>query len=298
MIDFRLLAGPLRVPFLVLTPACVFLGFSAAFWETDQINWLYLGLVCLGAISAHISVNAFNEYFDFKSGLDAKTKATPFSGGSGVLPAHPNLAPYASRVAWGAFLMTATIGIFFLVVRGVLLLPLGVAGLVIIFTYTQWITRYPLLCLVAPGLAFGPLMVMGTDFILTGHFSQTGFIVSLVPFFLVNNLLLLNQFPDVEADFTVGRRTLPIVIGRRWAGVIYAILLILTFLSVWGGYYWGGLPAYCLLGLVPIGIAIPVIIGILRHADNIETLLRYMGLNVVITITTPVLMGVGLLMAG
>jgi 1,4-dihydroxy-2-naphthoate polyprenyltransferase len=298
MLDFNRLAGPLRIPFLVLTPACIFLGFSAAFWTAHQVSRLYLGLVCIGAISAHISVNAFNEYFDFKSGLDEKTRATPFSGGSGVLPAHPGLSPYVLWVAWGTLLLTGAIGVFFLRARGLLLLPLGVAGLLIIFAYTPWITRHPLLCLVTPGLAFGPLMVMGADFVLTGHYSQTAFIVSLTPFFLVNNLLLLNQFPDVAADAAVGRRTLPIVIGRRRAGVIYAILLMLTYLSVWGGWYWGGLPAFCLLGLLPIGIAIPVVVGVLRYAENIEKLLRYMGLNVVITISTPVLVGIGLLIAG
>ena len=49
-------------------------------------------LIVIGAVSAHISVNMLNEYFDFKSGLDLKTEITAFSGGSGALPDNPEMA--------------------------------------------------------------------------------------------------------------------------------------------------------------------------------------------------------------
>ena len=75
---------------------------------------------------------------------------------------------------------------------------LGLAGLLLVFGYTIWFTRDPYLCLIAPGLGFGPFMVMGTHFVLTGNYAWTAFIASLIPFFLVSNLLLLNQFPDVD----------------------------------------------------------------------------------------------------
>ena len=98
---------------------------------------------------------------------------------------------------------------YFVFTVGILLLPLGLLGIALIVFYTQWITKRPIICLVAPGLAFGPLMVLGTHFVLTGSYSWTAFAASLVPGFLVSDLLLLNQFPDVEADKTVGRKYLP-----------------------------------------------------------------------------------------
>ena len=91
MKTLKSLLGPLRVPFLILTPACVAVGVGTAYRETGQTNWKYILLVLLGALSAHICVNVFNEYFDFKSGLDSKTERTPFSGGSGTLPSHPEM---------------------------------------------------------------------------------------------------------------------------------------------------------------------------------------------------------------
>ena len=95
--------GPMRVPFLILTPACVLLGIATAARSGLPIHPLQVLMVLIGAICTHISVNAFNEYGDFKSGLDARTQRTPFSGGSGTLPAHPNMAKTALITALVAF---------------------------------------------------------------------------------------------------------------------------------------------------------------------------------------------------
>jgi 1,4-dihydroxy-2-naphthoate octaprenyltransferase len=197
--------GPARLPFLALTPACIALGLACVQWQQGAIDLLQAMLVLLGAIAAHISVNAFNEYSDFKSGLDATTQRTPFSGGSGVLPAHPELAASTRAMALGSLALCTAIGLYFVRLRGPALLPLGLAGVLLIVLYTQWITRQPWLCLVAPGLGFGPVMILGTQVALTGHYSVAAAAASAVPFFLVNNLLLLNQFPDIEADRRVGR---------------------------------------------------------------------------------------------
>jgi len=76
----------MRLSFVILTPACVLVGLGTAVWSTGEVNYIYFTLALIGAIAAHISVNAFNEYFDFKSGLDHRTHRTPFSGGSGTFP--------------------------------------------------------------------------------------------------------------------------------------------------------------------------------------------------------------------
>src|SRR4030042_5732906 len=184
--------GPMRVPFLILTPACVLLGVATANQSGAQINPLHVLLVLIGALCTHISVNAFNEYDDFKSGLDARTQRTPFSGGSGTLQANPAMARTALATALITIGVVILTGIYFTWYHGFAILPLGLLGILIIVAYTPWLTRNPLLCLIAPGIGFGPLMVMGTHFALTGHYSWTAFAASLVPFFLVSNLLLLN----------------------------------------------------------------------------------------------------------
>lgn len=294
MSSLKYVLGPMRLPFLVLTPACVLLGLGTAVWSSGQVSALYFVLALVGAICAHISVNALNEFFDFRSGLDFRTERTPFSGGSGTLREKPELARQALGTALTAFAITSLIGLYFLRVRGLSLLPLGILGLLAMVAYTPWFTRHPLLCLIAPGLGFGPLMVMGTDFVLTGEYSWTAFIASLVPFFLVNDLLLLNQFPDVEADQSVGRRHFPIMVGRRVSSLIYGGFLALAYLSIVLGVSLGQMPRTSLIGLMALVMAIPASVGAYRYAEDTNKLMPYMGLNVVINIVTPVLVAVGL----
>ena len=175
--------GPMRLPFLILTPACVLLGAATASWSGAEINPYHLVLAFLGAVASHISVNALNEYHDFKSGLDFNTQPTPFSGGSGTLPKNPDKAHVALITGLISLVVIVAVGIYFLYVRGPWLLPVGLLGIVTIVAYTKWITKNPILCLIAPGLGFGPLMVMGTDFALSGSYSWTSFVASMVPFF-------------------------------------------------------------------------------------------------------------------
>ena len=286
--------GPMRLPFLILTPACVMLGAATASWSGAEIDLYYLVLAFVGALASHISVNALNEYHDFESGLDFNTQPTPFSGGSGTLPKNPDKSHVALVTGFISLVVIAIVGIYFLYVRGLWLLPVGLLGIVTIVAYTKWITRNPFLCLIAPGLGFGPLMVMGTDFALSGSYSWTSFVASLVPFFLVSDLLLLNQFPDVEADRGVGRHHFPIAIGREASVRLYVIFLVGAYLAIIFGYIIGNLPLTGFLALGSIIIAVPTVKGVARFANDVPRLIPYMGRNVIIIILTPVLLAIGL----
>ena len=284
----------MRAPFLILAPACTAVGIGTAYWQTGNLNWLDILLVLIGAVAAHICVNAFNEYFDFKSGLDSRTERTPFSGGSGTLQEKPEMENAALAISWITFFITAAVGAYFTYTRGWQLLPLGIFGLILLVTYTVWWAYNPFLCLLAPGLGFGVLMVMGTHFSLTGTYTMTSFVASLAPTFLVSNLLLLNQFPDVEADKTVGRKHYPITIGRKASAVIYGSFLLLTYVSIVFGVIFKLLPAFSLLALLTSVISIRAYQGARQNADNIPALVPSMGMNVIINLVTPVLLAVGL----
>ncbi len=184
MTKFKPVVQSMRVSFLVLTPVCVFLGMSTVVANQININIFVLILALLGAFLAHISVNTLNEYHDFKSGLDLKTERTPFSGGSGALPGNPEMAGLVLTVGLLSLLVTVAIGLYLVVALGMQILPIGLVGVLLVITYTQWLNRSPLLCLMAPGLGFGVLMVVGTHVVLTGEYSGLVWIVALVPFFL------------------------------------------------------------------------------------------------------------------
>lgn len=290
MSKWKLLFGTMRLPFLVLAPACVSVGVGTSFWQTGHINWWHALLILVGAISAHISVNVFNEFYDFRSGLDARTDRTPFSGGSGTLPSHPELQRATLILAWIALGITAAVGVYFVWMRGWVLLPVGILGLVLLVTYTIWWVTQPLLSLVAPGLGFGFLMVMGTHFSLTGKYSWVAALASLVPTFLVSDLLLLNQFPDVEADRSVGRKHYPILLGRKTSAQIYGALLLLTYLTILVGVVLGLFPMISLVSLLSGFFAWKAYQGARQHAEDIQALVPALGLNVIVNVTTPVLL--------
>jgi 1,4-dihydroxy-2-naphthoate octaprenyltransferase len=258
---------------------------------------VHLLIVLIGALAANVSVNTFNEYFDSRSGLDSRTNKTPFSGGSGTLQAHPNLVSYTLSVAIGSLLIVGAVGLYFIHLRGPMILIPGIAGIALVITYTLWIVKMPFWCLIAPGLGMGPIMVVGTHIALSGEFAWTALIASLVPFFLVNNLLLLNQFPDVDADRSVGRKHYPLLIGRKKSSVIYGVFLTLSYFIIVIGIASSLLPMATGAGLLTISLAIPAFWGAYRHGDNVKELIPFLGLNVLINIITPALMTVGLLMS-
>ena len=294
MKDWNILLGTMRLPFVILAPACALVGLGTAYWTTGQINWFYFTLAVIGAISAHISVNMFNEYFDFKTGLDAHTQRTPFSGGSGTLQAHPNLAHKALIVSWITLGIPAVVGIYFTAVWGWMALPIWLSGLLLLYGYTTWIVKNPILCLLAPGLGFGPLIVLSTNFGLTGTYSIQALVASLIPFFLVCDLLLLNQFPDVDADQSAGRNHLPIFIGRKFSGYIYVAFLLAAYLVIALGVIFGLLPRFTLIGLSTLVLGFQVIRNVLKNFDNVPALIPSMGQNVIINLATPVLLAIGL----
>jgi len=184
--------------------------------------------------------------------------------------------------------------LYFMSVWGWRALPIGIAGLVLLYGYTTWMVYQPALCLIAPGLGFGPLMVLSTHFALTGSFTWQALIASLVSFFLVSDLLLLNQFPDVEADRSAGRRHFPILLGRTASAYIYIALLAAAYLVIVIGVLFGFLPPFSLLALLTLVFAAQIVRSLLANSENVPALIPAMGQNVMVNLLTPVLLAIGL----
>ncbi|HBA33508.1 MAG TPA: prenyltransferase [Gammaproteobacteria bacterium] len=284
-----------RPNFLILTPACLSIPFALASHELNTIPVGLVFLIVIGAIAAHIAVNAFNEYEDFRNGLDLMTQRTPFSGGSGALPQYPELVSWTGLLAVFSTLLLIAVGVSLLLEAGSPLLYVGLPGLAIVLTYSRWVVRSPWFCLVAPGLAFGPLMILGTGYVLTGAYTLHFFMMSLPCFFLVNNLLLLNQLPDTEPDSRVGRKTLPVVYGQRFSIRIYNVFMGLSYLSMAAAIFFSEVPPGAFLGAVSAPLALWIGLGLHRSLCRNQNLLPYLGLNVLTTLITPVAMAIGIL---
>lgn len=284
-----------RAPFLLLSVVLAPIGPLAARWESGLFSGVKLLWTALGLLLAHISVNLFNEYFDYKSGIDLKTAKTPFSGGSGVLPAGLLRPEGVYRLALATLLGALAIGLYLAAISGPLLLALILVGGVIIYFYTTYFARWGLAEGVA-GLGLGSLPVLGAYFVQTGYLSVKAAVASLAPGFLTANLLLLNEFPDAEPDRLGGRAHLVILLGKRRAAYIYGALLFATYFTIVGGAASGAMPRWCLLGLITLPLAWRAGRAALKFHDDLSRLIPALAANVLTVLGTDLFLALGYLL--
>ncbi|MBU4370469.1 MAG: prenyltransferase [Proteobacteria bacterium] len=297
---FKGIVTVIRVPFLILALILGILGAAVAWYESRRFgtpfDMGYALLATFGLLVAHAAVNIFNEYFDCRSGLDYKTRRTPFSGGSGAIPRGLLTLQEAMRLGIACFVVIIPIGVFFTLEKGWMLVPLLVLATLLIVLYTPFILKmgYPEW---SPGLGLGTLPVMGAYFVQTGEYTLTALIASMPSYFLVHNLLLLNEFPDVEADITVKRRTLPIVFGKKRAAVVFSLFVLLVYLWIVGAVMLHYMPVFALLALLTLPIALQVIKGSFRY-DEMELFLPVMMKNVQLVLLIQALIAAGYILGG
>ena len=294
--QIKAIIGTARPNFLILTPACLSIGIASAA-RHSSIDMGLVALVLFAGLLAHVSVNMLNEYHDFRSSLDLNTERTPFSGGSGSLPATPEVASKVLYIALSALTLTAATGLYLISLRGSELIYLGLAGLLVVLAYTPVLNKHPIACLVAAGFGFGPVMILGAEIALSGEASRITFVASLVPFFLVNNLLLLNQFPDIEADKAAGRNHLLIAYGPKIGAIVYLlfnlamlIAFALTLFFTEATWQW--------ILLLPVMLAsVKISRDVVANHTDVSKLLRSMGPNVGLTLISPLLVSLAIVTA-
>ncbi|MEI7997562.1 MAG: prenyltransferase [Methylococcaceae bacterium] len=284
-----------RPQYLLLSVILAFLGTSIAWFYNDVLHLSYALLAGFGLVLTHISVNTLNDYFDYKSGVDLKTQPTPFSGGSGILRAGL-LKP--RQVLWMGIitmLLATPIGIFFVFYKGWLLLPLLIVAALCVVFYSPVILkhRWPEW---SAGFGLGMLPVLGAYFAQTGVYTFSAVFAAVPSFILVHNLLLLNEFPDVSADKTADRKTLPITMGKPKAAIVFATLTILVYLWIIGSVVARITPAWTLIALFTLPTAVKAIRGSLKP-DDMAGLIPAMGNNVMVVLATQLLLGVGYILA-
>ena len=175
-----------RAPFLLLSPILICIGGSLAYRQ-GFFQPVHFALAMAGLTLLHVSVNTLNEYFDYKTGVDLRTVKTPFSGGSGMLPAsllQPSAVLKLGLICFGA---AAVVGCYFLAVVGLILAPILALGVLFTLGYTQFLARVGL-GEVAAGLGLGALPVVGAYLVHTGFYTADVFQAAVPPGILTFNL--------------------------------------------------------------------------------------------------------------
>lgn len=285
-----------RPQFLLLSPILSFLGMAIALYN-GSFNTLYFILAAVGLLLLHTSVNTLNDYSDYKTGVDLKANRTPFSGGSGFLPAGLLKPSTVLKIGLGSIILATPIGIYFLVERGLELLPLFIIGAILVLFYTSHIAGIGIgLSEISAGLGLGVLPVVGTFIIIHGDFSYSALYASMPSFFLVFNLLLLNEIPDTEADKAGRRKTLPIQFGVRIAAGVYSALIVITYLWILVGALTKLMPYWSLLALLTLPAGLKAIKGAMTF-KSFEELIPAQGANVMTVLLTQLFLGIGYMLA-
>ncbi len=226
----------MRVPFLQATFVPVILG-SVIAWElAGRFNWSIFGLTLLGASLIQIASNMFNDYFDFKSGNDQHVKhQNPFAGGGRILTASLIKPSTHLIVSTSCLILGSIIGFYFVFGLGLYtLFWLGLIGVISTYFYVgpPFKLAYRGVGEFLVGLNFGPVMTLGAYYVQTGSLaSATVPLLASIPVgLLITAVLWINEFPDMDADKAVGKKTLVLRLGYLRSVSVYVGLLATSYL--------------------------------------------------------------------
>ena len=218
-----------RSAVFVMTFLSAAIGGILAFKAGKFDFWLWL-LTTAGLILAHATNNLINDYTDYIKGVDHDNY---FRAQYGPQPLEHGLMTRRQLIAYIVVtgLLALAIGVYLVYLRGTLALILLALGAFFVLFYTYPL-KYIGLGEVAVLIVWGPLMVGGTYYIITGEWNWNVVIASLPYALGVTAVLFGKHIDKYEDDKRRGIRTLPVILGERNARIAVLGMLLLQYISV------------------------------------------------------------------
>ncbi|TDL76368.1 1,4-dihydroxy-2-naphthoate polyprenyltransferase [Peribacillus frigoritolerans] len=207
-----------------------------------QVHILLFLAMLIASILIQAATNMFNEYFDFKRGLDNENSV----GIGGAIVRNGVKPRTVLNLAFAFFAVAALLGVYICMTSTWWIAVIGLICMATGYFYTGGpmpIAYTPFGELVA-GFFMGMVIILLAYYIQTGTISPISILISIPIAFLVGNIMLSNNIRDLDGDKENGRKTLAILIGRKKAIIFlasmfaasYAVILImiaLGHLSFW-----------------------------------------------------------------
>jgi len=277
----------IRVRFLLASIIAVSVGLSLNWWQNSTFDFFDAVLTFAGVMALHASVDLLNDFWDFKRGIDTKTKRTKMSGGTGVLP-EGLLKPSSVYRAGVAFLIIgAAIGGYFVITDGITIaIILGFAIMSIYFYSTK---------IVDSGLGEffvavkGSMIVIGTLFIQSGEITIESILAGIVVGALSSLVLFIASFPDHDADKSKGRKTLVIVIGKEKAVNVFWIFPLVSYTAIMFGVFLQVFPLLSMISFLSIPILMKSGLGLKKNFNSVDSLFPFMSSTLMFSRLTGVL---------
>jgi 1,4-dihydroxy-2-naphthoate octaprenyltransferase len=253
-------------------------GLAIAYWKYHHIDPFYAAITYLGVIFLHASVDLLNDYWDYKRGIDSITTRTKFSGGTGVLPEKLLSAKSVYLAGLTFLILGALVGIYFVAVRGITIAIILSFAVLAIYFYSISIVNAGL------GELFvaikGAMIVLGATYVQTATLEPAAMYVGAIIGILSATVLFVNSFPDFDADYSKGRRTLVIILGKKNASVILPILIVVAYTMIITGVFFGYTKIYSIISLASFPYGLKSIILLRKDQESIEKLLPAMASTV------------------
>jgi len=283
----------IRIRFLLASVIAVSVGLAITWWHSSNVTVFDAILTMAGVLALHASVDLFNDYWDFKRGIDTATKRTKMSGGSGVLP-EGILKPRQVYAGGIIFLVIGTIiGVYFVITDGIIIGIILAFAVVSIYFYSTKIVNW--------GLAEvfvsikGTLIVIGTYFIQTSQINESVILGGIVVGALSSLVLFITSFPDHDADKAKGRKTLVISLGKQKAcSMLWVFPVIVYGISI-AAVIFEIFPISCLILLATIPLIIKSGHKLKQNYEQLTNLVPAMNSTLYFSRITGALLVVGFL---
>lgn len=208
---------------------------------------LFLAML-IASILIQAATNMFNEYFDFKRGLDNENSV----GIGGAIVRNGVKPKTVLNLAFGFFGIAILLGIYICMESTWWIAVIGLICMATGYFYTGGpvpIAYTPFGELVA-GFFMGMVIILLAYYIQTGTISAMSVIISIPIAFLVGNIMLSNNIRDLDGDKENGRKTLAILIGRKKAIIFLAATFAASYAVILVMIAFGYLSAWALLVLI------------------------------------------------
>jgi 1,4-dihydroxy-2-naphthoate polyprenyltransferase len=223
----------LRAPFLAGSLMPVMIGSAFALTQ-KAFSFPFFLITAFGVAGLHLGANLLNDYCDAKGSDPINLRVTPFSGGSRVIQ-NRELAPWVIMLmALFFFAIGLAAGIWLVCLDRHLVAVIGLLGLA-----AGWAYSAPPLQLMSRGwgevlifFAFGPLVTLGTYYVMSGSLSWPAFALGSPQGFFIAGVIWINQFPDYQADKEAGKKNLMVRWGPEICRYLYCIIMLSGFLFV------------------------------------------------------------------
>jgi len=223
----------LRAPFLAGSLVPVLMGAALALTD-EKFSLLFFVITASGVAALHLGANLLNDYYDARGTDQINVRLTPFSGGSRVIQKGEVAARVVLFMALGFFALGLATGIWLASFGRPLVLAIGLLGL-----SAGWAYSAPPLALMSRGwgevlifFAFGPLVTLGTYYVMCGSLSWPAFALGFPHGLFITGVIWINQFPDYEADSEAGKKNLVVRCGPGISRYLYCLIIVLAFVLV------------------------------------------------------------------